>query len=328
MTAGSPLVLWLGVAAILGAVIVAATIASAMPRLRPVLTGLTPARRARVLTALCLAPLVAGVGLALACLLPSLYSALWPTLDHCTRHADEHLHLCLAHPPAATLGVLAALIGVMGLALLVARSVRDVLGLVRAQRVLARLRGTSTQDATGVRGVDSDAAFSFTGGLVRPDIYLSRGLRERLPPSQLAAVLAHERAHVRRRDVLRRHAAQLGALMHMPGTARLLLSALELACEEACDAEAAAAVGDRVLVAQAIVAVARLGTRPPGAVAATVLGFTGDALGHRVAALLATPAPEPIASRWAVSAALVALVVLAPALHHATETVLSLLARP
>ncbi len=138
----------------------------------------------------------------------------------------------------------------------------------------------------------------------------------------------HERAHVRRRDVLRRHAARVGALMHTPGTARQLLSGLELACEEVCDAEAAVTLGDRVQVAQAIVAVARLGTRPPSTVAATVLGFTGDALGRRVAALLGTPAPEPIASRWAVSAALVALVLLAPALHHATETVLSLLARP
>lgn len=50
--------------------------------------------------------------------------------------------------------------------------------------------------------------------------------------------------------------------------------------------------------------------------------------GHRAAALLESPVTEPTASRWAVPAALAAVVVLAPVLHHATETVLSLLARP
>ena len=328
MITGSPLGLWLGLAAILGASAVAVVIALGMPRLRPVLARLAPARRARVLTALCLAPLEGGVGLALACLLPSLYSALWPTLDHCTRHADEHLHLCLAHPPAAAMGLTAVLVGTAGLSLLVLRGAPGILRLLRAHRILVRLRGASMQDLTGVRSVDSDAIFSFAGGLVHPDIYLSRGLRERLVPAQLAAVLEHERAHVRRRDVLRRHAAQLGALLHTPGTARSLLSALELACEEACDAEAAAALGDRVQVAQAIVAVARLGPRPPTALAATVAGFTADALTHRVAALLETPPPEPVAARWALPVALVALVLMAPALHHVTETVLSLLAGP
>ncbi len=329
MTTGSPLALWLGLAALLGAATVAVVIAIVLPRLRPALERLAPARRARVLTALCLAPLGAGALLALACLLPSLYAALWPALDHCTRHADEHLHLCLVHPPAAVLGLTALLVGAAGSALLLVRGLPGVLRLYRAHRVLARLRGASVQaDLAGVRSIDSDVVFSFAGGLLRADIYLSRGLRERVDEGQLAAVLAHERAHVRRRDVLRRHMAQLGALLHMPGAGRTLLSALELACEEACDAEAAATLGDRVQVAQAIVAVARLAPRPPTAVASSVVGFTAEALTHRVTALLAAPPQEPAPSRWRLPAAVAALVLLAPALHHATETVLSLLAHP
>ncbi len=327
MTTGSPLALWLGVAALLGAATVAAVTASVLPLLASTLARTAPARRARMLTALCLAPLATGLALALACLLPSLYAALWPALDHCTQHADEHLHLCLVHPPAAVLGLTARGVGVAGIVLVLVRAVPGLLRGWRAQRVLARLRDASTQaDLMGVRNVDSDAVFSFASGLLRPDIYLSRGLRERLDPAHLAAVLEHERAHVRRRDVLRRYAARVGALWHAPGIAVSLLAALDLACEEACDAEAAERLGDRVQVAQAIVAVARLGPRLPPAVAATVVGFGAETLTHRVVTLLEAPPPEPTSARWRLSATLVALVLLAPVLHHATETVLSLLA--
>ena len=72
----------------------------------------------------------------------------------------------------------------------------------------------------------------------------------------------------------------------------------------------------------------RLKPRPPPALAAGVVGFTAEALTHRVTALLAPPPSEPTPSRWLLAGAFVALVVLAPALHHATETVLSLLAHP
>lgn len=328
MSAGSPLVLWLGVAAVLAAALVAAVTALAWPRMHPSILRRAPATRARMLTTLCLAPLGSGVALALACLLPSLCAALWPALDHCTHHADEHLHLCLVHPPAAVLGLIAAVLGATALALVMLRGAPGLVRLVRAHRTLARLHDATAPAELGVCSVDTDAAFSFAGGALRPTIYLSRGLRSRLSPPELAAVLAHERAHVCRRDVLRRHAARLGALLHGPDTARALLSALELACEQACDEEAAAALGDRVQVAQAIVAVARLAPRPPPALAVMAAGFTADALTQRVTALLATPTPEPAASRRSLVLAAAALVVLAPALHHATETVLSLLARP
>ena len=329
MTAGSPLVLWLGLAGLLGAAAMSIALALSWSRLMPGLGRVAPARRARILTVLCLAPPGAGVALALVCLLPSLYASLWPGLDHCTRHADEHLHLCLVHPPQAMLGLTALFVAATAVVLVLVRAVPALIRLLRARRVLARLRGVSVAaDLPGVRSVDSDAVFSFTGGLLHPDIYLSRGLRSQLGSTQLAAVLAHEQAHVRRRDVLRRHLAQLGALLHGPATARALLSALELACEEACDADAATKLGDRAEVAQAIVAVARLRPRPPPALAAGVVGFTAEALTHRVTALLAPPPSEAAPSRWLLAGAFVALVVLAPALHHATETVLSLLAHP
>lgn len=44
---------------------------------------------------------------------------------------------------------------------------------------------------------------AFTHGLLRPRICVSTGALERLAPDELTAVLAHERAHVERRDPLR-----------------------------------------------------------------------------------------------------------------------------
>ncbi len=328
MTTGSPLAAWLAIAALLGAASMSMLVAFALPRLLSRLEGSTPARRARVLTALCLAPLVAGVVLAALCILPSLYAALWPGFDHCDRHADEHLHLCLIHPPAAVLGSAACVLALASVAALVARAAPGVLRIHRARRVLARLRRVSESLPADVRSVDTDAAFSFTGGLLRPEIFVSRGLRDRLDPAQFAVVLEHERAHVRRRDLLRRFVAQLGALFHGPATARALLSAIDLACEEACDEEAATRLGDRVKVAQAIVAAARLAPRLPSALSASVVGFTADALGHRVRALLRSPHRDPAGAGWIVLGAAIGLVAMAPALHHATETVLSLVARP
>lgn len=325
MSAGASLALWLGFASLLAAAGVSTVSAVLVPRLWTKLASVAPARRARVLLALCLAPAVAGSALALACLLPSLYAAIVPALDHCTRHADEHLHLCLAHPTAVPLGFmgLSLLVGVFSVCLV--RALFVLMPVIRARRVLARLEVASEENG-GVRLVDSDAVFSFTGGLWRSSVFLSRGLQARLSGSQLRAVLAHERAHARRRDVLRRHLAQLGALLHAPGVARSLIAALDLACEEACDAEAAAEVGDRVEVAQTIVAVARLGSRLPDAVAATAAGFTAEALTQRVQALLSSPPAETDRPRGLGLIAVAALVVLAPALHHATETILSLLA--
>lgn len=55
----------------------------------------------------------------------------------------------------------------------------------------------------GVEVVDHDEPFAFTFGLGEPRVAVSRGLLEQLSPSELEAVLVHERYHVRARDPLK-----------------------------------------------------------------------------------------------------------------------------
>src|SRR3712207_9559415 len=63
----------------------------------------------------------------------------------------------------------------------------------------------------------------FTAGWFRPVVYVARELADRLPFAELTAVLAHERAHVERRDPLRLSAVRLFAreLFWLPAPRRL-----------------------------------------------------------------------------------------------------------
>ena len=88
---------------------------------------------------------------------------------------------------------------------------------IRLRRIL-RLLPTSTpdaQDAFGraaeraglararLRVLDGLPVPAFTAGWFRPLVYVDRALQQRMPQDELAAVLAHEAAHVNRRDPLR-----------------------------------------------------------------------------------------------------------------------------
>jgi Zn-dependent protease with chaperone function len=63
------------------------------------------------------------------------------------------------------------------------------------------LRGQARETAAGTYFLlSSERPLCFTLGLRTPTVYLTTGLRERLSEAELAVVLAHERAHARRRD--------------------------------------------------------------------------------------------------------------------------------
>lgn len=121
---------------------------------------------------------------------------------------------------------------------------------------------------------------AFTVGWFRPRVYMSRELAETLPLPELMAVLAHERAHVFRRDPLRLAALRFIAhtLFWIPTLKRL---ADDVADEAEIAADDAAAGNEPLVLASAIVHVADwAGTR------ASAFGATGfvchDVLERRV----------------------------------------------
>jgi hypothetical protein len=151
-----------------------------------------------------------------------------------------------------------------------------------------------------------------TVGVVRPQVVIADEVRAALDPAALAAALAHEHAHVRRRDPLRIWLAQIATDLQWPSPSarrRLAhwLGALELARDE--EARLDGAPGDDL--AAAVVAVARMPHRRPGAAMA---GLTGaeSSLASRVHRLLGPLPPDTgrrsIALPLAVAAVLVASV--------------------
>ena len=296
------------------------------PAVRARHARLPAAGRARRIAAWSAAPWLVGGLLVALCFLPSMWSALGIAADHCPLHDDGHVHLCFEHAPRGPVSLIELLLlgaAATGAGIVFARVVAAQVATWRA--VVALVRGSGKTEG-GL--IPSSTPLSVTTGLFRPLVLVSTGLRERLRPEVLAVVLEHERAHARRRDPLRLVAAALLSAGHLPSTRRLLLSDLALACEQAADDEAASVVGDRVRVAEAIVAVERvMGSTGSGLAAA--MGMDGASTVARVEGLLREPptcAPTLLRGLlWGVAA--VAAVLLASTLHHLTETLLEVLAR-
>jgi Zn-dependent protease with chaperone function len=162
--------------------------------------------------------------------------------------------------------------------------------------------------ATRLDVIADEEAFAVTYGLVRPRILVSTGLAAALTPGEIAAVLAHEREHLRCRDPLRLLAVRLlaGWACYLPA-ARWLAGRAVLRRELTADRAAARCTG-RGVVAGALL---KLATRParPAVAAASPAGDESGALEARVAQLEAgrPPRQRPSVSRLAASGGTLAL---------------------
>ena len=207
--------------------------------------------------------------LLMSALLPSLLHATWGVgMDHCLTHGTGHHHLCLIHPPhlahQSVVWALAALI----LATIAWRGVRHGHRL-REQWQMTRALLVWTQVDTNlgsdVHVVTHDRPFVFVTGWFSSRIVLSTGFLNRCCVTTLDVVLAHERAHIARRDTFWSTLDRAMALVFLAPFSARLLHHLALAQEQACDQQAVRVVGNPMTVAQALVEVAALSmTAPPG----------------------------------------------------------------
>lgn len=181
----------------------------------------------------------------------------------------------------------------------------------------ARAAGLATDRVRVVAGFPNPA---FTAGWLRPMVYLAAELAERLSPAELGVVLAHEAAHVRRRDPLRLSALRfLGAVVFWLPALRRLTD--DLADEIEFQADDAAAGDAPLVLAGALITVAStwcpFTQRTPGrwlpVAALDVAGIAApDLLERRVLRLAGEPVPVcSRLTRWSTTGAVVALTLVA-----------------
>ncbi len=305
--------------------VIAITIAVLYPALRRGLSRLEPMTRTIALRGLRVAPLVGGLGVAFLCFAPKLLGLVVPAVDHCAAHGDGHFHFCLQHPPA-TAGAPALwwILGVIACAAAVTTLLRWR-RFRRSMRTLQQLSATARfSRAHDAWMIETPLPWAVSVGVRQVRTLLSTGLVQSVPAPLVAAVVAHERAHATRRDAWWKIVTALLSLGHFPRTQRALESDLQLACEQACDEHAAAAVGSRVRVAQALLAVARV-RQQRRELGPAALAFDAQDLTARVKSLLKTPArrswPQSV---WTLLLVFVAALAagFADPLHHMTETLI------
>ena len=209
------LVTWLALAALISA---ALGLVYHWARLR--LHRLPPSRRAALLL--------------LASLLPAGLALAWTVLVFVPAAGagwiDVHCHLgdgCNAHAPSLTrtgLGHGPALAGLLGLLWGAWRAWRQWVGMRACSRVLGYLaRPTSA----GYWVIESDQPVALAWGWLCPRVLISRGLIAATTPQELAAILAHEQAHSRRRDGLQALFAAYGSLFYPRAVRGRLLTYLK-----------------------------------------------------------------------------------------------------
>lgn len=159
-----------------------------------------------------------------------------------------------------------------------------------------------------------------TVGIVHPMILLPRDA-ETWPDEKRAAVLAHEREHVLRRDPLWRFVARLGTVVcWFQPFAWLAAKSIDRLAEEAADHAGVVATGDRHAYADVLLDIASTMTATPRILASSI--HDSAALGPRIDAILVHNPKRPRAPIAAVAllAAFVAGSVFAAAMTKVEAT--------
>jgi Zn-dependent protease with chaperone function len=196
--------------------------------------------------------------------------------------------ICGQMTVAGCLGVAVLVVAALGVIAWVVRAAWLAIGAAREVAALPRRPSPAPLVAavgrSGVRNVvclDSPAVSAFCAGLLRPRLFVTRGMVASLADEELAAVLVHEAEHARRHDPLRRLAGRAAAdvLFWLPLVGwwtRHRLEDAELAADRAAINRVGRTPLARALRATASPAAPMVGARFDGAGPARVSQLLGD----------------------------------------------------
>lgn len=210
-------------------------------------------------------------------------------LAHCANHPSAHPAFCGWHPPQLHLD--AWLIALMGFGTLLVTGAFALM-IARAAAIRSRFnlihRIARPHQRPGYLALPLARPMAFVAGVLRPHVYISEGLEQQLTDEQRRIVLAHEHAHLRRRDLLMTGIVNALSRLQWPSVGRALRADWRLASEQQCDEAAAAEAGDRISVADCLVHVARVHSGRAG-LGGMARGMLDCDLNARVTALLDPP---------------------------------------
>ena len=274
-------------------------------------------------------------------------SALWDawmvTPDHCGDTTTHQPYLCWPHPAGAAAASPTETLAVALLVLVTGAIIARIASWIDASRRISALVALARPaDATAFRAIlarggghwrgpitviRTDEPLCCVTGITSPRLLVSTAIAARLTPRDIAVIVAHERAHLDRRDLPRRLVAHLLSALHAPGLGNRAVAAWALRAEMACDRTAARHCGSRIAVAETLVRYRRVfAHRPASPLAGAAFAGAGE-LETRVRALIAarpgvTEAKRPSRALWLV---LAAITLLAPGMHTGLEALLRLL---
>jgi beta-lactamase regulating signal transducer with metallopeptidase domain len=198
----------------------------------------------------------------------------------------------LLEPHAADepMGAVPVVLGLCGLAVLLAGSWKAAAALARASRMVARWSReglAAVPECSGsvwVRRVSGAAPPLTAAGIFRPSVWLSRAAEFVLSERELEVALRHEVVHVRRRDNLRKLVLRLVAF---PGMAELE-SAWREATEMAADDAAVVSATEALDLAAAVIKLSRLARlEAPGELTTALVHSPAESLNARIERLIA-----------------------------------------
>jgi len=307
----------------------AALTASAHWLLRSRIRTWGPAAEKRLSAMSTILPVVLGALIAAATAVYSAFPELFGGSDHCNVHG-HHPHLCFTHGGDWARLPWALMASAAIAALFFVRAAKLATALVAGLRrvhVIAKSSREVSHQGVSLFVAPAKQDYCFAAGYLRPRVFVSTALWDRLLPEQREAILAHEIAHIENRDLWKSLLLSLAEIWGAPFLATRSRLDWDRAAERLCDRVAADKVGDGAIVAEALLAWAR----GPGV--ATGLSFSpgADALEERVVAVLSEgTAGHGAALRIAlltgliIASATVAAVLLADPLHHQLETIFGL----
>ena len=191
------------------------------------------------------------------------------------------------------MGIVPVVLGLCGMAVMLAGMWNAAAALLRASRTVAqwssqvRVIGSNGVESSGsvpVLRISGAAPPLTAAGILRPSVWLSRAAEFVLTERELQSALRHEVVHVRRRDNLRKLILRLVAFPGMAEMESAWREATEMAADDAAVSNAAEALN----LAAAVIKLSRLAPlEPPAELTTALVHSPAESLNARVERLIA-----------------------------------------